>query len=536
MRRFRVCRNQTSIAGQVLVGSAATQIVDRGMGLKSMKRNQKWIIASIINLVLAISFNTFSKPIATASQGAIVALFTPFAFFEKSLQTMMTTYSTQDQSSFPDQTVNVDGLNWHISGIRYQIQSEFTRGNLQAQSYDIQSRNLKMSISIQHISVDQVITSNQGGITLDVHVQANCAPVQLNQNSATASARIDYKFSPQSISTQVTEFNFQWPKQTWVISSLNCQGPAGIDSKIQAALANNLQSADTMKPYIQNALSQKIQDQVDNIVDQIKRPTPIVVSGNPLNLVLSFKQFQISKYGLMAYGQITWNGVPDASQITPLGIHEVPAELQNATEPVLITASQGWTNFIEAELEATPITTRINLNSDASFSQFLKSNFYEFFLWPDLMNYSLNSPFNLAISTPKLNALTWLKDGTAQIQISPTGWIESLRQGKVWNFVKLFGQAKAHISPQIIDGVFKVVASVQNTSVSYQYGSDYISNFRPNQFISPLIINKFSKNLETSFLYSNPLPSFDLGPIGIARFNGWVPINSGTHIAIPVKF
>ncbi len=491
----------------------------------------------ILTLLVFLAFSPLSSAQNTppASQGAIVALFTPFSFFEKSLHSIMTSYSTQDQAAFPDQVVSVDGLNWHISGISYSIQSEFTEGKLLPQSYEIQSRNLKLSISVQKISVDQVITTSQGGITLDVHVQATCAPLQLVQNAASASAQISYQFTPQSISTQVTQFNFQWPAQTWAISSLSCQGPAGIDSKIQAALASNLQSANTLKPYVQDALAAKIQDQVDSIVEQIKRPTPIFVPGNPLNLVLAFKQFQITKLGLISYGQITWNGIPDPSKVTPLGISDVPPELAGATEPVLITANQGWTNFIEAELAATPGTAHVSLNQQKSFAEILKSEFYEFFLWPDLLNYPAHAPFDLAIGTPQLTSLSWLADGTAQVEIAPAAWIEATRDNKVWNYVRLFGTALANIAPQISGGSFKLLARVRDSRIQYHFGADYVKAYRPNQFISSILVNQLSKNLETSFVFSNPLPSYDLGIIGVARFNGWVPINSGTHIAIPVQ-
>lgn len=493
--------------------------------------------ALLLNIVFiqALGLTRAEAALPPVSEGAVVALFTPFAFFETSLKSIMTSYSTQDQASFPDQVVNVGGLNWHISGITYNIQSEFTQGALQPQSYDIQSRNLKLSIVIHQISIDQILTTQAGGVTLDIHVQATCAPITLVQNAASAGAQISYQFSPQSISTQVTQFNFQWPVQTWSISSLNCQGPAGIDSKIQAALAQNLQSADMLKPYIQNALASKIQDQVDDIVGQIKRPTPIVVAGNPLNLLITFKQFQITKLGLISYGQITWNGIPDPTHITPLAMNDVPPELVGATDPVMITANIGWSNFIKAELAAATGPTIVNLNQQESFENLLKSNFFDFWLWPDLMNYGLSSPFNLAIDTPQPDSFTWLADGTAQLQSTASAWIQSVRQNKTWNYIRIAGKANVNIAPQITAGAFSVVANVHATNIRSQFGSDYITAFHPPQFLSPLIVAEISKNLNHSFVFSSPLPSYDLGPIGTARFNGWTPLAGGGLIAIPVK-
>ncbi len=499
---------------------------------------KKFILTVFIVLILntSLAHSAALPPPTPASEGAVIALFTPFAFFEKSLKSVMTTYSTQDQAAFPDQIVSVDGLNWHISGVTYSIQSDFTQGSLLPQSYQIRSRNLKLSISIQQISIDQVVTTQSGGITLDVHVQAKCAPITLIQNAAQASAQIAYQFSPQSISTQVTQFNLQWPAQTWAIGSLNCQGPSGIDSKIQSALGQNLQSADTLKPYVQDALSAKIQEQVDDVVEQIKRPTPIVVPGNPLKLLISFKQFQITKLGLISYGQITWNGIPDPSHVTPLAMTEVPAELVNATDPVMVTADAGWTNFIKAELAATPGPTMVNLNQQESFSRLLKSNFFDFWLWPDLMNYGLNSPFNFAIETPHLSSFTWQKDGTAIIETNTSGWVQSLRENKTWNYVHMTGQAIVSIAPQITNGTFTVVANVHPSDIRSRFGNDYIAAFHPAQFLSPLITAEISKNLNHSFLFTTALPSYDLGGVGIAQFNGWTPLSGGTMIAIPVKF
>jgi hypothetical protein len=466
-------------------------------------------------------------------QGEIVALFTPFSYFEKAMQKIINSTSIQEHANLPNQIVKVDQLDWHINGVSYDIQTEFNPGTLTANTYEISSRKLKLAITIQQISVDQMITKVFGGVTLQIHVQATCAPVTLVQNSAQAAARVIYQISPQNISTHVDQLSLQWPSQSWIISPVSCQGPSGLDEQIRTALINQLQTADAVKPYLETGLSQKIQSGVEAALNQIKQPTPIAVPGNPLQLVLTFGQFQMTSSGLISYAALSWAGAPEFKNIRPLQLKEVPPEIVTSQTPILISSTEGWTDFIRAELLASPQETRVSLNDQQNFRQILASSFLEYFFWPDLLNYSKRAPFSLAIQTPDLQDLTWQANGTAQANLVTTAWMQSVRAKKNWNYIKLNGQAKAELTPQIKNGQFTLAAKITDTNLTEAFGPDYVKQFHPNTYVNKFFIDRISSSVETTFHFSNALPDLDLGVLGLGRFNGWLGLQNNL-IAIPI--
>ena len=393
---------------------------------------------------------------------------------------------------------------------------------------------LKLGITIQQIAVDQMITKVFGGVTLQIHVQATCAPVTLVQNSAQAAARVLYQFSPQNISTHVDQLSLQWPSQSWIISPVNCQGPSGLDEQIRAALIAQLQTADSVKAYLEAGLSQKIQSSVESALNQIKQPTPINIPGSPLQLALTFSQFQLTNSGLLSYAALTWAGSPDFKNITPLQLKDVPTELVTSQTPVLISSTQGWTDFIRAELLASPPVSRVNLNDQPNFRQILASSFLEYFFWPDLLYYSKNSPFTLAIQTPEIQELVWQTNGSAQANLISTAWMQSVRAKQNWNYIKLSGQAKADLNPQINNGQFVLSAKISDAQLSESFGPDYIKQFHPNTYVSKFFIDQISSQVQTSFNFANALPDLDLGVLGSARFNGWRGLQNNL-IAIPLE-
>jgi hypothetical protein len=319
-----------------------------------------------------------------------------------------------------------------------------------------------------------------------------------------------------------------------VISPVNCQGPSGLDEQIRAALVAQLQTADSVKAYLEAGLSQKIQSSVEAALNQIKQPTPIIVPGSPLQLALTFSQFQLTSSGLLSYAALTWTGSPDFKNIRPLQLKDVPAELVTSQTPVLISSTEGWTDFIRAALVASPPVNRVNLNDQPSFRQILASSFLEYFFWPDLLYYSKTSPFTLAIQTPELEDLTWQANGTAQAKLGTTAWMQSVRAKQNWNYIQLSGQANANLNPQINNGQFLLSAKITEANLSESFGPEYIKKFHPNTYVNKFFIDQISSQVETTFNFANALPDLDLGVLGLARFNGWLGLQNNL-IAIPLE-
>ncbi len=487
-----------------------------------------------LTLVLLTTQSVADKNAAAAtSDGTGVALYTPWPFFQESLRKMLSSYSTTAQQSVPDQLWKSHSLDWHISGISWSTQSAFKVGNKTANSYHLFSKNLKMAITVNKVWVDQIIQRVINGVTLNVHVQAQCEPIQLHQSNAEASATVIYDFSEQAIATQIADLQLHWPAGSWAISTIKCQGPAGLDQQLQDELENELKTAEPLLPTLQAGLEQTLQTNVNLLVQKLKLPTALTVPGAPLPLLLTFKNFQSMPSGLLVFGNLNWAG-NNVGQMTPLPLTRVPTQIKDSHVPVILTPTEGWSELIRAELAAAPPSQRLSLNQLPAFQSLLSHRLQQFFAWPDLLKYKKNDPFSAVIQSPTLGKLQWTTTGTLAMELKTSAWIQSVRAGQKWNYLHATTQGSASFIPQLSEGVFKIKAQALPTNLTYTFGEDYIKTFQPSTRISSSVTTKLSQMLQAPLLLSVQLPTLELGPTGTARFNGWQALPDDL-IAIPLK-
>ncbi len=497
-------------------------------------------MSKIQNLILSlltvfISFPGYSAtPQPSGRDGTVVALFTPWPVFQKSLQSLLSGYTISNQQSLPDQIVQASGLNWHVNQISWKLKSNFITTQTSQNSLQLDSKNLQLALSIGQISVDQVIQKVVGGSTIDIHIQAQCDPIQLSQTQAHGSAHVVYQFSAASITTQVDQVQLQWPANTWSVGALNCRGPKGLDSALKNELFQQLRSSTPLLPFIQSGLATGIQSGVNQLISRLKLPTPIQVSGNKLPLHLSFAQFQSMTEGLLVYGQLTWP-IQGASR-TPenLMISRLPSEVATSRVPVLLTPTLGWSRLIRAEVAANPVSAKISLNQIPAFQNLLNNRLQQLFAWPDLLHYEEEDPFSFVARSLSIQTISWNDDGSLDAELSTRAVIQSQREQKVWDYLLVSGNGSTHLTPTVKNGVLSVSAQVQVPQLNFQFGDQYVETFHPPTEINSVVLDAVSQSLKTSLKFSTTLPVLDLGPLGQARFNGWESL-PGALIAVPLK-
>ncbi len=489
------------------------------------------------------SWHPLGDSVEAAPQGSEVALYIPWPVFSDSVLTVLKNYTVNDQEALPDQTITVNELNWQASGITSTVTSGFVASEPNGNSYPVQSRNLAIGVTVQKLSIDQIVLKTIGSATVKVHIQAVCNPIQLVQTAAQARALISYTFSETSLSTDVSQFNLAWPANSWKVGSIVCQGPSGLDQELKNSLVQQLQTADAFKAYIQQKLSEKIQTEVDAVLTSLKSPTSIPLPKNPLPLRLNFSRFVASKSGLLIFGRLDWSEDGNAVSIRSLNLTDVPTELQGTAVPQLITLNHSWEDILESELVAYNQDTAFDLNSQPSFQELLESRVKQFFVWPDLHNYNGQSKFFFQLHTPSVQNISWQGDGSAQATVVTSGWIQSQRalpnhSGgalQTWNYVLLNGTGQAKIQPAITHGLLTITAVASGTALKAKYGDEYVKTYSPNTYLAPKLLDTLKSALEKPYIQSVPLPAFSMGPLGSAKLNGWRAISNGL-LAVPVEF
>lgn len=487
----------------------------------------RWIYSLIISSFLLPSM-------AFCFGGAQVGLFTPWSFVDQKLQQFFSSSSVQGIQQLGDFDVTFDPLTWHISQAQVQASARYQSGPLTPQSYDLATTNMNIVLTVQKMSVDQVIQKIINGTIVNIHVQATCGPFTLSQPAAEVYGQLGFQIAGSEVQTKINRFDVSWAPGSWSISDVPCTGPSGFDVTLKEQLIEQLKSGDTVQSFIPQALSEEIQRQVGAVLTELAKPHALPVSQSATPLTLDLQSLQASDAGILAIGDLVWSGNPDETDIRPLPVEAMPSAITESTAPVVISETATWNDLIQAQLKAGPPLIEIHLNQIKSFQRILDCRLLQLFLWPDLFHFKKYSRFDLEIQNPKGLGLQWQNNGSAILDVAASGWIESIRAGKLWKYLEMQGKFHGSATPQVTDGRLHLQINSTQSSIAVQFDRDYVKAFSPNQHLSASIQKNIKGYLASGISYDTDLPQFDLGPFGFARFNRWNSVAPG-WIGIPLS-
>lgn len=462
-----------------------------------------------------------------AYQGSELALFTPWKYIDQELKTFFSSQSLTNEQELGDFDVTFDPLTWHLKGVEVRAQANYQSGPVTENSYQLSASNMKIIFSLQSMSVDQVIQKVINGAIVNVHVQATCGPIILTQPSAQISGELGFQASGQTVTTEINQFGLSWAPDSWSISTVICSGPGGFDDELREQLVQQLQTADGVKSFISQALEEKIQSEVGSFLDTLIKPQAIPASGSTTPLTIQLRDLQTFPQGALATGAIVWSGNPDEQNILPLKLDQLPSQVAASSQPVIVTPTEGWSDLISAQLNAAPLELSYSLNQNSSFQNVLDCWLLKLFLWPDLLHYSSQSPFQVVVQTPQDLGLRWNNNGSATFQTSTTGFVTSVRSRRQWVYLLLSGSFQGTATPAIQDGNFSLKIATTTSKLGLKFGTEYVKYFAPSTFIASTIQKSVQSYLSNGISFQTALPSFDLGSFGTAKFQAWQGIGDG---------
>lgn len=464
-------------------------------------------------------------------QGAEIILFTPWSVFEKSLSSYAGPQKTF-RKNIVSTVWDIDQFHWNLSGINLDASSNFSTDQAPG-SIDFRSRSSQIRVSVQQIGIKQYVERLIDGVLVRVWVEAECGPLVLTQRSARLEGHISYQFGDRDVSTRLDRFTLQWPAQSWEIAPIRCTGPEGFPDYLAQELRNRLTTAEQVQPWIQDAFAQQIQNEVSTLVDKVKEPTALPVPEGSLPIELRFTRFETSDRGVLARANMIWDFSRTPARVRPLELHRFPNDLPKNQASILFY-EDALSDLIVAEVRNLPKWTTYNLNEQPEFMKLLNSCLLKLFVWPDLIHYNSKSPFWLRLARPEVTETRWAADGTLLLDFQEQAWVQSRREGFRWDYLSLQGAATGTVTPKINRGRLVLSAQVSATNFRVSFGKDYVAAFRPHQHLSKSVQEELLKQMNRQVTFEFRLPSFDMGPAGIARASSWWTLDAGLR-AIPLS-
>ena len=465
-------------------------------------------------------------------QGTQAALLTPWPVFEQSVQSF-----AQSSRTFEQQTENVfwklGQFEFQLTNLHTQVSTAFDVANANVDRFNLASKNMEIQVQVARVAIDQIIEQVVDGAIVRVHIQAECGPLTISNTVARATGILLYQFGPDRISTQLNQFDLQWPTQSWTVSNVICKGPAGFSETLQTELMSRLKSSDEIKPWISHIVADKIQVGVDQLIQRIKVPTAVPLPQQTRPITMTFSGFEARSEGLVTRANLVWNA-NSTIRTRPFVVPQWPTGVPTH-QPTLLLPQEGLSDYMTASVLAAPEIKKIDLQKVESFHNLMHSRIQQLFAWPDLFHYAKASPFSLQLKRPSSFSLKWNANGTARAHLDVQAWVLSFREGKTWNYLNLRSNATGVLSPTVTDGKFQLRAQLDEANVKPAYSVSYTEAFEPKTFLSTRILSDLVKNLRGVYSYSAALPDLTLEPLGLARAQSWINIGNGS-IAIPFKF
>lgn len=402
-------------------------------------------------------------------------------------------------------------INMHPSvNFKWQTSNQINKAaELKMISYD-------NTLLIPPVFVDQIIKKQIGASHLNIRVRFQCEPIVLTQKMVFGESQLDLNHEGSIYDLQsltLKNMNFYWDNP-WQIVKLTCHGVDGVSERIKDQFVSFLTS-DKSALYLslQNDLNAKIQLELKKNLRQIFFNLPGQLSEH---IAIDNATFNVSGEYVLGHTGLVFN-VREAEDNNVTLSEETPLEVINFLKNVLYEKENSKDSKLELVLQTFKLERflqkKLNTlmwNQDLStvkfFSKILKSRFLQFFIWPDLFNYSKKSSFPM-ILTSSFQNLKLTKDGLSA-NTSVKSVIKAYRKNKWQNYIETEAEFLINSHYVLDREVLRYSLSSKMKSWNSHMSSEYVRRYKPSPYFPESQIKSFIKNRISNYNLNIKIPAF----------------------------
>ena len=452
--------------------------------------------------------------------------------------------------SLPDMTLTQGQYPVQVSGIQgsvnYQMKSSsdfITVGG----SEQISSQSVSAQLTIGQISVNTVVQTVIGPVTVNSTIQGSCTNIPLTlasgqaQASGTLTTGIDTTGLP---SLSMTNFQIAWPATAWQIGAFTCTGIEGLEAQVSLALANYLKDSSAVAPQMSQMLNTRLASYQGQLRLKFLAPRPVPITASGLSVMLypsslapvpgsTTGQFEILGTIQFTFASPTFNGVTNVGSPT-----QAPVVAKSDSDFMLLLPADLISALNQSAFQSGFYNVRKNGTDLPAFENLRSSFFDSFFVWPEIQNVPKQTTFVFDFSTPKLPVLSTLRDmgdgtlaGNINGEIDVMSWIAPAKTYEKFTSFKAPSSGKFVLSfSSDNQGPFlNVLFSTMNMNLSAAWDPSYAKQVSNNYVNTGLIANSVTGSMTSSGLQMRfgtlDLTSvLTLSPSALHNSPGWLQI------------
>ncbi len=420
---------------------------------------------------------------------------------------------------------------WNIGG-EYQssaenIQMDFAyaltlQPTVEPTKYSYVLRLEKGSLKIGKIKTDAVIKKNVGGVQATIYLKGECRNLVITTEDAlelNGSVRLGVKNQALGAFLQGLESQNE---QRWTMSVEACEGPKGY----QQALEEQLRDFISNKQKMQDVLTQPFQSQIDKKVASIHSQLfaeKQMALNSDIEVVLAPKALEMDEVTgqLLLAGIVKANIKHSKDEQKYIEASLSKEEFSQLSQNGFFVSQKYITALVESLHESGFFYKSYLAQQIPGLSSLFRSRLFQFFLWPDLLNFRKNAAFSFELGAKKKPEvkLSSLHKGSAWFSLNTelsvlTKTPESVGAREYGNFSSPF-QSQAWL--RVYEGKLALGFHQPKMNLKFKWSDLYLKTFRPFQFLSASFFGQQMASSLKDFRWATPLPAIEVGGQALLR-------------------
>lgn len=386
----------------------------------------------------------------------------------------------------PGQVISVQGLDFQLGEVRALVSGAPTDALVNQTGVRLRGESLEMTAQVMGIFIDQIIERVINGHRVRIRVQAQCEPFQVQFRQGNLNMTYAWKDTAEGLRIQSELFQVVIPQEMVTVGELKCQGLEGLGAEIQAAIYFAVKNPERLQNMAKFALEKRMNDFISEKWKLLQLGT----------------QYRVQKYGILFFRNFDFPAEFD-SEILRYQIDE------KDVEPRVVMTEKNLNHIILQRIQQFS-KQKVSLNEVSAFQRILRSRFLQFFLWPDLLNFSKSARFEIESSA--LQNLTLHKTaGGYDVGGIVLSTVRGERRKVLRDYLKLSSRIRASVDSQISGGRLVLNVHDVQSEMSWKFASDYEEEFSPSTHISSTIRNKINESIMTDRQFTVGLPVTEVG-------------------------
>lgn len=449
-----------------------------------------------------ISQNAFSSSVIDSE----FELQLPRQFQEKLINDKWNKLSTKEFSGnwkLSDQIIQTSQVPVSFKGITLAVKTHLKKPTVADSQALLQlvSQDLSAEITIGEVSVDTVIEKEVGGMIGKFRIQAKCenVPLVLNSGAGEFSLTLAPAVGSVKIGGEVKDVGMSWKSGAWNMGNFTCSGAEGFDvvlkdeikkvSDDSASFVNP--QKDVLKKYVAQYLSAHDLD--------LSLPRSLVSVRSDVTTTMVIDQYtEDSKTQAMnAKGRIRVEFKNSTTGNTKtLVLSKTAVTLNQGTEAGLVLPADFIKAVMSEAYSANSWVHKLNSSQIPGFSTLMGSRFSQFFVWPELMNYSKSAKFLFDLYSNKDPQIAG-SGLNYKVNLNLLSRMQAPKGSSYVSFMNFVMPFSSNVALTVNSGVMTTSFSGVGLGLSPQWDASYVARYSPSQkFSSGTIRDRIVGSLE----------------------------------------